>query len=166
MSLQELQAQIQEHLHPLLTDTSSSVKGALLTQITSLCTFFGPILANDAILAHLITYLNTRDWRLRADWNERAVEVASCVGRKSLEEYILPLVVLSLAGEFIYLLNRRWSPAKLDYNVDAEEAVVATVLASLSRLAELHLLGKGQIWDLVQQITGFLCHPNIWIREG
>ena len=28
------------------------------------------------------------------------------------------------------------------------------------------MLAKGKIWELVALITGFLCHPNIWIREG
>lgn len=50
--------------------------------------------------------------------------------------------------------------------LDAEEFVVAQVLASLTTLADRRLLAKGKIWELVAQITGFLCHPNIWIREG
>lgn len=49
---------------------------------------------------------------------------------------------------------------------DSEEFVTATVLTSLTTLAEKRMLGKGKIWDLVMQVTGFLCHPNIWIREG
>lgn len=97
--LLELQLLLQEHITPLLTDPSSVVKRALLSHVGPLCTFFGPIRANDAVLAHLVTYLNTRDWQLRAAWNEHAVEVAQCVGATSLEEYILPLITLSLAGE-------------------------------------------------------------------
>lgn len=96
--LQELHALIQDHVNPLLSDPSSAVKRALLVHVGSLCTFFGRLRANDAVLAHLVTYLNTRDWLLRAAWNERAVDVASCVGARSLEEYILPLISLSLAG--------------------------------------------------------------------
>lgn len=49
---------------------------------------------------------------------------------------------------------------------DAEETVVARVLESLTILAERRLLTRAKIWDLVAQIAGFLCHPNIWIREG
>jgi phosphoinositide-3-kinase regulatory subunit 4 len=96
--LSELHSTIQDHLSPLLSDPSPSVKRALLTNISMLCTFFGRLKANDAVLAHLVTYLNTRDWLLRKKWNEEAVGVAECVGKKSLEEYILPLIVLSLAG--------------------------------------------------------------------
>lgn len=40
------------------------------------------------------------------------------------------------------------------------------VLATLTTLTERRLLAKGKIWELVGQITGFLCHPNLWIREG
>ncbi|GAA5836125.1 hypothetical protein JCM9279_002203 [Rhodotorula babjevae] len=144
--LQELHSLIQDHVNPLLSDPSSAVKRALLVHVGSLCTFFGRLRANDAVLAHLVTYLNTRDWLLRAAWNERAVDVASCVGARSLEEYILPLISLSLA--------------------DPEEFVVVKVLDSLTTLAERRLLAKGKMWELVGQVTGFLCHPNIWIREG
>ncbi|CEQ42196.1 SPOSA6832_04001, partial [Sporobolomyces salmonicolor] len=144
--LQELQSQIQEHINPLLSDPSSDVKRALLSHVGQLCTFFGRLTANDAVLAHLVTYLNTRDWLLRAAWNDTAVDVASCVGPRALEEYILPLIILSLS--------------------DPEEFVVMRVLASLTILAERRFLTKGKIWELVGQISGFLCHPNIWIREG
>lgn len=89
---------MQEHIGPLLTDPSTAVKRALLSNIGDLCDFFGRLKANDAVLAHLVTYLNTRDWLLRKAWNEHAVDVAKCVGPRSLEEYILPLITLSLAG--------------------------------------------------------------------
>lgn len=49
---------------------------------------------------------------------------------------------------------------------DVEENVVVRVLESLTILAEWKLLSRAKIWELVTQITGFLCHPNIWIREG
>lgn len=96
--LQELHSLVQDHLGPLLSDPSPAVKRALLVHVGALCTFFGRLGANDAVLAHLVTYLNTRDWLLRAEWNARAVDVAQCVGARSLEEYILPLISLSLAG--------------------------------------------------------------------
>ncbi|GAA6038901.1 hypothetical protein JCM8097_000564 [Rhodosporidiobolus ruineniae] len=144
--LAELQLQIQDHLSPLLSDPASAVKRALLVHISTLCAFFGRLKANDAVLAHLVTYLNTRDWLLRKKWNESVVEVAACVGARSLEEYILPLITLSLA--------------------DPEEFVIVQVLKSLTTLAERRLLAKAKIWELVGTLTGFLCHPNIWIREG
>lgn len=40
------------------------------------------------------------------------------------------------------------------------------VLDCLTSLASRRLLGKSRIWDIVGQTVGFLCHPNIWIREG
>lgn len=144
--LAELHAQIQDHIRPLLADSSPVVKRALLEHVSTLCTFFGRRQAADAVLAHLVTYLNTRDWQLRRAWVEHAVEVAVSVGRRALEEYLLPLIVLSLA--------------------DAEEFVVAQVLATLSALADKKLLAKGKVWELSGQAVGFLCHPNIWIREG
>ncbi|KAK4050158.1 Serine/threonine-protein kinase [Microbotryomycetes sp. JL201] len=144
--LLELQNQVQDHVAMLLSDQSSAVKRALLYHVSDLCAFFGPIKANDAILAHLVTYLNTRDWLLRAAWNENAADVAACVGIRSLEEYILPLITLSLS--------------------DVEEFVVVKVLSTLTKLTEKRLLVKARTWELVAQVTGLLCHPNIWIREG
>lgn len=105
-SLQELQSQVQDHINPLLTDPSSVVKRALLFDVGALCTFFGRPKVNDAVLAHLVTYLNTRDWLLRVAWNEHAVEVAQCVGPRSLEEYILPLITLSLSGGSLQFYSR------------------------------------------------------------
>lgn len=40
------------------------------------------------------------------------------------------------------------------------------VIESLTLLAERRLLTRSKVWELVTQITPFLCHPNIWIREG
>ena len=89
---------MQDHVNPLLSDASGEVKRALLCHVTSLCTFFGRLKANDVVLSHLVTYLNTRDWQLRRAFNEYSIDVTNCVGSQSLEEYILPLITLSLAG--------------------------------------------------------------------
>lgn len=36
----------------------------------------------------------------------------------------------------------------------------------MTSLASQRLLTKGKIWELVSPVVSFLCHPNIWIREG
>lgn len=51
-------------------------------------------------------------------------------------------------------------------SLDVEETVVAKVLASLTSLAELGLFQKLRIWELMSAATGFLYHPNVWIRQG
>jgi phosphoinositide-3-kinase regulatory subunit 4 len=48
----------------------------------------------------MITYLNDRDWLLRYAFFESIVDVAACAGGRSLEEYILPLMVQALSGMF------------------------------------------------------------------
>jgi phosphoinositide-3-kinase regulatory subunit 4 len=102
----------------LLADPESSVKRALLTNITCLCVFFGRQKANDILLSHMITYLNDKDWMLRryvyltdmliiyeclllgySAFFESVKGVGTFVGSKSLETYILPLMVQSLAGK-------------------------------------------------------------------
>lgn len=47
-----------------------------------------------------------------------------------------------------------------------EETVVAKVLSALTSLADLGLFQKLRVWELMSAATGFLYHPNIWIREG
>jgi phosphoinositide-3-kinase regulatory subunit 4 len=51
-------------------------------------------------------------------------------------------------------------------SLDEEDFVVARVISSLTTLAELGLLGKATLWELLSIIIPFLCHPDIWIRHG
>ncbi|OBZ66825.1 putative serine/threonine-protein kinase VPS15 [Grifola frondosa] len=145
-SMQDLQNSVQEHLSALLVDSSSIVKRAVLHNISSLCIFLGRQKTNDVLLSHMITYLNDRDWLLRHAFFDSIVDVAACAGGRSLEEYILPLMIQALS--------------------DVEESVVAKVLASLTSLCELGLFQKMRIWELMSATLGFLYHPNIWIRQG
>ena len=99
--MQDLQNAIQQHLSALLTDPSSVVKRAVLHDISSLCIFLGLQRTNDVLLSHMITYLNDRDWLLRYAFFDSIVDVAACAGGRSLEEYILPLMIQALSGETI-----------------------------------------------------------------
>ncbi|KAF8639172.1 hypothetical protein AX17_001659 [Amanita inopinata Kibby_2008] len=145
-SMQDLQNNIQEHLATLLMDPSSIVKRAVLHDISSICIFLGRQRTNDVLLSHMITYLNDRDWLLRYAFFESIVDVAACAGGRSLEEYILPLMVQAIS--------------------DVEETVISKVLAALTSLCELGLFQKMRIWELMSATLGFLYHPNAWIRQG
>ncbi|KAF9586481.1 Serine/threonine-protein kinase [Lunasporangiospora selenospora] len=101
---------------------------------------------DDVLLSHMITYLNDRDWMLRSAFFESIVGVGTFVGGRSLEEYILPLMVQALT--------------------DSEEFVVEKVLKSLASLCDLGLFQKPAIWDLVSVVAPLLCHPSLWIRYG
>ncbi|TCD61372.1 Serine/threonine-protein kinase [Steccherinum ochraceum] len=145
-SMQELQNAIQEQLTALLVDPAPMVKRAILHNISALCIFLGRQRTNDVLLSHMITYLNDRDWLLRYAFFDCIVDVAACAGGRSLEDYILPLMIQALS--------------------DVEETVVAKVLSSLTSLCELGLFQKMRIWELMSATLGFLYHPNIWIRQG
>ncbi|CAI2161442.1 16883_t:CDS:10 [Funneliformis geosporum] len=145
-TLHELHSIIQDQVSTLLTDSESAVKRALLSNITSLCVFFGRQKANDELLSHMITYLNDRDWMLRSAFFESIIGVGTFVGGRSLEEYILPLMIQSLS--------------------DSEEFVVEKVLNSLTSLAELGLFQKMKLWELSAIVSSLMCHPGIWIRYG
>ena len=98
-SLQYLQESVEDQLSTLLVDPSSVVKRAVLHNISSLCIFLGRQKTNDVLLSHMITYMNHRDWLLRHAFFESVVNVAACVGGRSLEEYILPLMIQALSGK-------------------------------------------------------------------
>jgi phosphoinositide-3-kinase regulatory subunit 4 len=93
-----LQLEIEEQIVELLVDQRSVVKRAILQNSSGLCVFFGRQKTNDVLLSHMITYLNDRDWHLRDAFFTSIVNVAAHVGPRSLEEYILPLMIQSLSG--------------------------------------------------------------------
>ncbi|KAK9471858.1 uncharacterized protein V1510DRAFT_426608 [Dipodascopsis tothii] len=142
----ELVNHLQDHAIALLTDHDAAVKRALLRSISALCAFFGSQKANDVILSHLITYLNDKDALLRGAFFDGIIGLAAFVGGNSLEEYIMPLMVQALA--------------------DPEEFVIEKVLYAFTSLAELGLIKRPSLWDLVRIIVRFSVHPNLWIREG
>lgn len=146
VSRADLIAYFTEHSKLLLTDTSSSVRRAFLRSVSRLCVFFGRNKANDVILSHLNTYLNDKDWQLRCAFFEAITGVATYVGGTALEEYIMPLMVQSLT--------------------DPEEFVVVKVLGALRGMAELGLLGRGAVWEVVGVVGRFMVHPNLWVRQG
>jgi phosphoinositide-3-kinase, regulatory subunit 4 len=112
----------------------------------------------------MITYLNDRDWLLRYTFFESIVDVAACVGGRSLEEYIFPLMVQALSGLLIICII--YACATHSDFEDEEETVVARVLVALTSLSELGLFQRMRLWELMSATLGFLYHPNIWIREG
>ncbi|RKP23661.1 armadillo-type protein [Syncephalis pseudoplumigaleata] len=146
MALSTLQSQLQDHAVTLLVDPDSTVRRALLGGMTRLCVALGRRRANDLLLSHMLTYLNDNDWLLRCAFFETIVGVATFVGGRSLEEYILPLMVQSLA--------------------DAEEYVIERVLSAMASLTSLGLFQKSTVRELVSTVAPLMCHPNDWIRWG
>eukprot|EP00842_Homolaphlyctis_polyrhiza_P006602 jgi/Hompol1/6943/HPOL_000975-RA len=145
-NLRDLQETIQEDVVALLIDSESIVKRSLLYEMPSLCIFFGRQKANDILLSHMITYLNDQDASLRSAFCETIVGVGTFVGMRSLEEYILPLMIQALT--------------------DSEEFVVEKVLSSLTSLAELGLIAKSKLKELCTTMIPLCCHPNRWIRHS
>lgn len=144
--LRSLQALLQDMIVTLLTDPSASVKRALLSSIAPLCRFFGMAKTNDVMLSHMITYLNDRNWLLREAFFDIIVDVAEVSGNRSLEEYILPLMTQALS--------------------DSEENVVYRVINGLRTMAERDLLDRSRLLTLLETTIGFLCHPNLWLRQA
>ncbi|CDW96863.1 hypothetical protein [Sporisorium scitamineum] len=144
--LRTFQTLLQEIIVTLLTDPSASVKRALLASIAPLCRFIGMAKTNDVILSHMITYLNDRNWLLRDAFFDIIVDVAEVSGNRSLEEYILPLMTQALS--------------------DSEENVVYRVINGLRTMTERNLLDRARLLTLLETTLGFLCHPNLWLRQA
>ncbi|KAM0239090.1 hypothetical protein ACHAPO_003058 [Fusarium lateritium] len=136
---------LESHTKQLVEDSDNSVRRAFLASVPDLCYFFDDH-SNDVLLTHLNTYLNDRDWTLKCAFFDTIVGIAIFVGSTSLEEFMLPLMIQALA--------------------DTEENVVQAALHSLAQLAKLGLLSKPKIWELVDLISRFTMHPNLWIRES
>ncbi len=130
----------------LLLDPEPVVKRAILKEISRFCVFFGRQIANDVLLSHIITYLNDANWELRCSFFESVVGIATFLGSKGLEEYLLPLIMQSIH--------------------DAEEFVVQRVLKSLISLSELRLIEKTRLREILGTVLPLMCHPNPWIRNG
>ena len=90
----------QDYATVFLTDTDSSVRREILFSVTRLCVFFGRQKANDVVLSHLNTYLNDRDPELRCAFFKTIVGVATFLGGISLEDFIMPLMVQALTGQY------------------------------------------------------------------
>lgn len=135
----------ENHTKSLIEDADPYVRRAFLSSVPELCLFFGTAESNDIILTHLNTYLNDRDWMLKCAFFETIVGIATFMGSVSLEEFILPLMIQALT--------------------DTEEYVVQGTLHSLAQLANLGLLSKLRLWELVDVVSRFTMHPNIWVRE-
>ena len=99
--LNEIQAVVEEQATTLLVDSSSQVKRAFLSSVADLCLFFGRQKSNETVLSHIMTYLNDRDWLLRLAFFDGIVDVGAFIGIKAVEEYVLPLMLQALAGEYL-----------------------------------------------------------------
>ncbi|XP_063233284.1 phosphoinositide 3-kinase regulatory subunit 4 isoform X2 [Bacillus rossius redtenbacheri] len=145
--LQTLQEIIQQMVSTLLTDAQNVVKQTLMENgITKLCVFFGKQKANDVLLSHMITFLNDKDDKqLRGSFFDCIVGVAAYVGWHS-SPILMPLLQQGLT--------------------DTEEFVMMKAISAMTALTELGLLSKSDLYDLLEDTTCFLVHPNLWVRQA
>ncbi|XP_028172381.1 phosphoinositide 3-kinase regulatory subunit 4 isoform X2 [Ostrinia furnacalis] len=144
--LSALHEMVRSTVSYLLTDSQAVVKRALVDNgITKLCIFFGKQKANDVILSHMVTFLNDKEEAaLRGCFFDRVVGVAAYVGHHA-SPILLPLLQQGLT--------------------DQSEWIIAKALRATSSLAELGLLPKQALCDLVAESAVYLAHPNLWIRH-
>ncbi|KDO29848.1 hypothetical protein SPRG_04931 [Saprolegnia parasitica CBS 223.65] len=117
--------------------SSSLVKRALLHDITRLCIFFGRERTLDVVLPQLITFLNDRDWELRATFSSlsRACARLSATSRSS-----------SL--------------------IDIQELVIARALLCLANLCALDMFQRTALLEKAKLTAPLLLHPGWWVRSA
>ncbi|KAL1124299.1 hypothetical protein AAG570_002067 [Ranatra chinensis] len=145
--LATLHEMMQQMVATLLTDPQNVVKQTLIENgITKLCVFFGKQKANDVLLSHMITFLNDKDDKqLRGSFFDCIVGVAAYIGVHS-SPILLPLLQQGLT--------------------DCEEFVVRKAINAVTALTELSLLHKCALYQLLEESSCLLAHPNLWIRQA
>jgi phosphoinositide-3-kinase regulatory subunit 4 len=148
--LSSLRKTVLELVISMLTIGGSKVKRCLLTDITRLCIFMGRRLVNDALLLHLITVLNDRDWQLkwqlRAAFLEHIVGVSVFVGRESFQACILPCIEQAL--------------------FDPQAFVIQAGVHALTACCELGLFETRVLLEVTPKVLPTLLHPSCWLRSA
>lgn len=142
----DLVAHFEDATKALITDPDPAVRRAFLGSVSSLCVFFGSSKTSDLILSHLNTYLNDQDWILKCSFIKALVGIAALIGTSSLEKFVLPLMIQSLT--------------------DPESFVIERVMRSLASMAEIGLLQKVTLLEVLTIVVRFLVHPSLWVREA
>ncbi|CAM9918451.1 unnamed protein product, partial [Phaeothamnion confervicola] len=124
----------------------STVKRALLRDVARLCVFFGHESTLNSILPQLITFLNDRDWEVRAAFCQRIPAVCTFVGKVATARFILPCVENAL--------------------VDVEETIIAAALHCLAALVSLALIPSHRLLPYLRDASPLLCHPGLAVRSA
>ncbi len=102
--------------------------------------------SNDFLLPVIITFLNDRDWRVRADFFEHIGCLGASAGPSGLEAFLLPCLEQALA--------------------DQEEIVVARALGFLTRVTEAGQLRKRALLLAAAKVfPALLLHVSTGVRE-
>ncbi len=131
----------------LLTNTSADGGGRvtrkLLDSIERICVFIGRARANNDLLPHLITVLNSRDWQLRAAFFEHIVGVGVFVGAVAFQNFLLPCIEQAL--------------------FDTQEFVTLRAVTALAALVQIGLFDRRLALDAVAKVGPLLVHPSVCI---
>nr|AWV66674.1 phosphoinositide 3-kinase regulatory subunit 4 [Brachionus koreanus] len=151
---EKCQSRVKDIVLALLTgnvqnsQVTNAVREVLISSnITKLCLFFQRQKTSDVLLAHMITVLNEKtDWSVRAAFFDALCPVLSNLGWESID------IFKSLIEQGLR---------------DSEEFVIYRTLLSLSKMAEIGLLEKQQIYYFLKNhVAPLLCHPSLWIRHA
>uniref|UniRef100_A0A6B2KWI3 non-specific serine/threonine protein kinase n=1 Tax=Arcella intermedia TaxID=1963864 RepID=A0A6B2KWI3_9EUKA len=127
----------------LARDSPRTVKIGILSDLSTLCTFFGQEKTNDLILPLVISCLNDRDGEIKSVFFQNIIGICSVTDPHSVESFILPCVL-----EEIY---------------DEDEYVLSNALNCLNSLCSI-FCSKDTLLNIASRVAPLLFHPNSCIR--
>jgi serine/threonine protein kinase len=150
-SLSELNKLWESLIGPVIqesvTKSCSLTKEALLTGVTKLCVSMGEEQTLNFILPQLITFLNDRDWQVRAAFYNHIAGVCQLIGRKETERNVLPCLMASIK--------------------DTEEGVITAAVGCMSNLCSMDAFFTTRMMvEKAKEFVPLVLHPSYSIRSS
>lgn len=143
--LKELRDSFRDIVASMLdVDAPLVVKKAVLSDISTLCRFFGQEYSEKTLLQLIFSCLNSRDWELRCAVFHNIVGLTSISGAQSIESFIFTCI-----------------PPQI---YDESDFVMDGALNCLSALCQLGIFKKQRMFEVCEKASPLLLHSNIWIR--
>jgi hypothetical protein len=125
----------------------SLTKEALLHGVTKLCVSMGEEQTLNFILPQLITFLNDRDWQVRAAFYNHISGVCNFIGRKATELNLLPCLMASIK--------------------DTEEGVIVAAVGCMSKLCSFDTFFTTRMMvEKAKEFIPLVLHPSYSIRSS
>lgn len=145
-TLSKLQSDFMQMIKSVSTHQKIFVKIGLLENIVDICQFYGISKTCEDVLPMLITFLNSKPWRLRYSFFKKIVPISLYIGQLPVQQYIIPCILQALN--------------------DSAEQVVEQAITDFDLLCKNGMLKRSAILDISKRILPTLHHPNIWIRNA
>ncbi|KAL3131972.1 hypothetical protein ABBQ38_007667 [Trebouxia sp. C0009 RCD-2024] len=127
--------------------STAATRKAILPLMDDLAAFLGRRESNDFLLPAMITFLNDRDWQLRAAFFHHICEMGSYAGSQGLQAFLLPCLEQALA--------------------DVETGVIAEAVRFLTAVCRERQIRKPSLLAAARKVApALLQHPSASVRAA